>query len=875
MGAVLFWPLAALLLALAGWSVLLANLRQDRAAIEGNALREATAFANSHAEYLSRTVESIDQVTLHVRYAWQQSQGKLHLDALNAQGLFPPSSYSYLAITDRDGRIVTSTLPELRGLEIGDRGYFRLQREADTDSVFIGEPVYGRGTGRQVLHVSRRLLDERGGFAGVVLVAVTLSYFTATYDPVVMGSLGFLGMSSNDGQERTMRVGHRVSAPGERFLMQAPANALLGGTGLLEGRRWFADGRARYVAWQAVYGYPLIAFAGLDREEVLAPYQRNADASMYYATLASLALLAFATIATVLSLRLAWRKQQVTVLQTTYRLATEAGTEGFYIAHPVRAADGGIADFEVMDCNRRGAEFFGSRREEFIGIRLSSCHPGEQGVRFLHLLTQAWHEGRKEAELPLASRRGDEPRWIALQALRAEDNLAVTLRDITDAKAHVAELEQRSNHDALTGLPNRHWVGLHVPQSIAAAAHSGATLAFLFIDLDGFKTVNDSMGHEAGDQVLRVAAKRLRLAVRPQDHVVRLGGDEFVVILEGIGSKEDAAQVAQRILQSFEERFHVAGATHAIGTSIGISLYPQDGGDVDTLLKHADVAMYSVKTTGKRNYRFYDQKFYDALMASLRQESELRHAIDHDQFVLHYQPRVDISTGVTSSMEALVRWAHPLRGLVEPSEFIPIAEDTGLILPLGELIIDKVCAQLAFWARSGQELVPVSVNVSPRQFSEANMATVIRSAIERNGLEPSLIEIELTESSMLTDTDELTETIAAIRGMGVKLLVDDFGTGYSSLSQLQRLDVDVLKVDRAFTAELGKTEQGKVFFTAIVTMAHALGMRVVAEGVESEAQLRILKSLRCDEIQGYFVSRPLPPTDTQPILPKWFLPSAL
>jgi diguanylate cyclase len=241
---------------------------------------------------------------------------------------------------------------------------------------------------------------------------------------------------------------------------------------------------------------------------------------------------------------------------------------------------------------------------------------------------------------------------------------------------------------------------------------------------------------------------------------------------------------------------------------------------------------------------------------------------------LHYQPRIDISTGMTCSLEALVRWSHPVKGLIEPLEFIPLAEETGLILQLGEVVIDKVCAQLAHWSQGRQELVPVSINISPRQFNEANVAEALALSLARHKVEARLVEIELTESTMAKDTLEVTTSLNAIHSMGVNLSVDDFGTGYSSLSQLHRLDFDVLKVDRAFTAELEKTKEGMAFFTAIITMAHALGMRVVAEGVETVGQIRKLKELRCDEIQGFYISRPLPPTDTQPILQKWFLPSA-
>jgi diguanylate cyclase (GGDEF)-like protein len=489
------------------------------------------------------------------------------------------------------------------------------------------------------------------------------------------------------------------------------------------------------------------------------------------------------------------------------------------------------------------------------------------------MLYQAMDKGFYEEEIEVPGKSPLNIQWAHLKIVRTDSDLAVTLRDISDTKAHVAELERRGNEDVLTGLPNRHWVTTYLPRAIEHAAQSNTMLALLFIDLDGFKKVNDTAGHAAGDEVLRNAARRIKESVRPHDQVVRLGGDEFLVILEQITHKMDAAHVAERVVHAFQQSFKTSEGVHSIGTSIGISVFPDDGTDAETLLHNGDIAMYSVKTSGKGNYSFYDQKFYDVLHARLQKESELRHAIGHDQFIMYYQPRVDISTGTTSSMEALVRWMHPEKGLLQPLEFIPLAEETGLILGLGELVIDKVCAQIALWAQSGQDLVPVSINVTSRQFNEVDVAKILSAALVRYQIAPKLVEVEITESSMMGDSPEISLALTAIRTMGVKLLVDDFGTGYSSLSQLHRLEFDMLKVDRAFTAELGKTERGNVFFKAIITMAHALGMRVIAEGVENNDQIKILKSLLCDEIQGFYISKPLPPSANQPILPKWFFPT--
>jgi diguanylate cyclase (GGDEF)-like protein len=869
------WPFAALILCTIGWGALIKKLDNDRQEIEKTALTDAAQLSRSYADRLARVIESIDQTILHIKYNWEVSAGRLQLSDLQEKGLFRSPSSFYVAIINSDGVIVTSTSPNTTGTRVNDYDYFLMQQNATTDTLYIGKPIFGRAAQRNVIPFSRKITDADGNFSGVVLVNVVLGYFTANYDDSILGKNGFLGVIGGDKTVRVTRTGAYVYPPDTQALVSFTRFTSPGGSVLLNGKKYFSDGRSRYVGWQQMPGYPLTALTGLDQQDTLAPYRANRAAAIRYATAATTALGVFTLIAMALSLRLAWRKHQMELVQATYRMATEEGNEGFYITRPVRDAQGAIVDFEIVDCNQRGAQLQQRRREELIGKRISDVHGGALLEQRRELMRQGMEKGFCEGEL---EEPGDSPsrvRWVHFIIRRSGDDLAITLRDVSDTKAHVAELERRGNEDALTGLPNRHWAQAYLPQAIAHAAENDTMLALLFIDLDGFKTVNDTLGHAAGDELLRNAARRLKDAVRPHDHVVRLGGDEFVVIIESVEHKRDAAHVAERILHAFHDGFRLSQGVQSIGTSIGISMFPSDGRDGNTLMQNADIAMYSVKTSGKRNYRFYDQKFYDTLRARLEKEKELRHAIEQDQFVMYYQPRVDISTGATSSIEALVRWAHPEKGLLDPREFILLAEETGLIVDLGELVIDKVCAQLAHWAQTGQELVPVSVNVSPRQFNKADVPRILSAALARHNVRPELIEVEVTESSMMGENPKVSQALATIQAMGIKLLVDDFGTGYSSLSQLQRMDFDVLKVDRAFTVEIDRTEQGNVFFTAIITMAHALGMRVVAEGVENERQIKILKSLRCDEIQGFFISKPMPASEMQPILPKWFLPSTI
>ncbi len=859
----MFWPIAALVMVGIGWTVLLHDLQKNRQQIEQTALRETDHLAKNYADHLARAFETVDQTILHVRYEWELSQRQLHLETINRKKLFHAGSIFQVAIINRDGYLRTSTVAKPVNHFFGADQFFLAQKYAIIDFLYLGKPVLGRLSTKNVLHFSRGLSAPDGSFDGVVLVNAYSDYFTDTYNESSLGKNGLLALVGDDGAVRATRVGNDIGQIGAFAFAKTPYFSTLSGSRLMNDPTWFADQRPRYIGWQQIEGYPLVAVAGLDQADVLAPYWATRSASIRNASLATLILFGFTLIAMFLSARLAWRKHQLERTQATYRMATEEGNEGFYIVKPIFGRNGKVLDFETLDCNSYGARLFQQRRDAVLGKRFSALFPEPERMHLMERLDQAIESGFYEGEMESPSDLSGAVKWLHLKMVRSDEEIAITMRDISDSKAHVTELERRGNEDALTGLPNRHWIQTFLPQAIERAKVDRSMLGLLFVDLDGFKSINDTMGHPIGDELLRYAAERLKVAVRPHDYVVRLGGDEFVVIVERLTEKKDVAHVAERIVAAFKEKFRLSQGTHIIGTSIGISVFPSDGMDAATLLQNADIAMYSVKTAGKGNYRFFEHKFYEALRSRLDFEQELRHAIEQDEFVMHYQPRVDIKTGAVSSMEALVRWKHPLKGLLEPLEFIGLAEETGLILGIGDLVIDKVCAQLAAWSQSGRHVLPVSVNVSPRQFNHGNFTKTIATCLQRYRLRADLLEIEITESCMMGNGGEVSAALATLQQMGIKFLIDDFGTGYSSLSQLQRLDFDVLKVDRAFTSEVEKTEEGKVFFTAIITMAHALGMRVVAEGVENEKQIRVLKLLRCDEVQGFYVSRPQPAATLQ------------
>jgi diguanylate cyclase (GGDEF)-like protein len=870
----LLWPALALAAAAVLWGLVLSDQEDERRHRRDELAQQVDAYTRSYAIRTRRSISDTDRLLLLLRHNWTVSGHHTVLDGTLEAGIFSRQYIAAVGLIDRNGDVVTSTHPTARGRNVGAQAYFSAPHRAGVDRLYLSAPLDSQLTNHEIIAFSRPLLSSDGRFDGIVLLSMLPSFFTQHYAEPILREYGFVGLVGTDGVLRASRSGGVVHSFRKPFLLAPLPADTPRGVIRLAGPRWFADGRTRVVGWERMPDLGLVAMVGVDEYSAMEGYRRDRQAALGSAWWNTAWLILAALFATSFYVHAKWKQHQIETIRRTYRLATEDAGEGFFINRPLRDANGVVRDFEIVDCNQHGADLFSKQPRELIGHRLSEFYSGALFRRACERLCEALETGLYDSEI----RVGADPaqllraQWIRYKAVRAGDDLAVTIRDISESKAHLSELERRSNSDELTGLPNRYWIQQYLPQAIDRARAAGKALAVLFIDLDGFKTVNDALGHAAGDELLRTVGKRLKIAVRPVDHVVRLGGDEFVVVLEHIRGPEDVEHVADRVLRSFRDGFHLQHTTHVLGASIGISLFPEHGEDAETLLKNADIAMYSIKTDGKGQFRFFQSHFFEAIRTRLEMEMELRRALDLQQFVVHYQPRVDLAAGTVSSMEALVRWDRPGKGLTGPDRFIALAEETGLIVRLGEQVLDSVCRQLAQWARDGTPLVPVSINVSPRQFSQSDILGLFRSAIARYDIDPALLEIEVTESSMMQEGIVSSLVFHQLRELGIKLCIDDFGTGYSSLSQLQKLRFDVLKIDRAFILRIEHPE-GDTLIAAMIAMAHALGMRVVAEGVENQRQMQLLHTLGCDEGQGYFFSRPVAPGKRQPVREREFAPA--
>lgn len=446
--------------------------------------------------------------------------------------------------------------------------------------------------------------------------------------------------------------------------------------------------------------------------------------------------------------------------------------------------------------------------------------------------------------------------------------LIAQAQDITERKNSEKQLEILAQFDPLTGLPNRRLFNDRLSQAVRRANRDRTQIAVMFLDLDKFKEINDSLGHETGDRALMEAAARIRNCLRETDTVARISGDEFTVILEHLTDGGQAAVVAQKMLEAVSRAFSFYGVEYILTTSIGIALYPQDATEVDSLLRAADLAMYEAKQLGRNNYQFFQKEINVRTLEAISLKNDLRMALKRNELSLHYQPQVDVETGQIIGLEALIRWCHPTLGMVSPARFIPMAEEAGLITNIGTWVLDTACRQLKAWQDLGMQLGRVAVNLSVKQLKDPGIVTIIRQTLADTGLAAHCLEIEITEGILIEDIQSSITLLNELKAMGIKIALDDFGTGYSSLSYLKSLPLDVIKMDGSFVRHLTTNTKDAVLARTIISLAHSLNLDVIAEGVETEAQLSELQENACYYVQGYLFSRPLPVEEITPLLEK-------
>ncbi len=767
-------------------------------------------------------------------------------------------------LIDREGVVrYASEIPSPRATA-RERSYFEALRQDPSLPLVFSEVAVGRMAGRQQMYIALPIRDARGGFAGVAMAPLELNYVQALFDAVDLGPGGVITFRRSDDGRLVLR---RPAEPDRinKTLSNNPMHMRVE-AGEREGTiRYEAaiDKVERVYAFKRVGNYPFYVAAGIATRDYLAHWRRNALAAVGAATLflAVLGGLLGRLHFTELGRKRAARELQAS--EDRFQLLLNSVGEGIC---------GIDRDGHPLFCNPAALQILGYASEAELQGQdipaLLQTHdaagqpvaPDACAVRRAVSVGTAVHSN--DALFTRADGSRLPVRFDAYPLVKdgAQMGAVLLFADITERRRNEARIEFLAHHDPLTALPNRLLAEDRFEQARALASRAGERVALLFLDLDGFKTINDSLGHDVGDEMLKALATRLRQQLREADTVCRLGGDEFLVILPGVRELDGLTQRIARLLASVEAPIVLPGRQLSTSVSIGVALFPGDGRDFTTLMKKADTAMYHAKDAGRNTYRLFDEAMNQHVQESLRLRSNFQRGLNNGEFVLHFQPLLDLRSGRVVGAEALVRWQDPERGLLPPGLFIPVAESSGMIVPLGAWVLGEACRQAAAWRAAGHNLV-VAVNISAIQFKRGGIEQTVAEALRDSALPAHLLEIELTESTLLHQTDVVLATLHSLRESGVRLSIDDFGTGYSSLAYLKRLAVNKLKIDQSFVRDLTSDPEDSAIVRAIIDMAHSLNLTTIAEGVENEDVLAVLRQFGCDEAQGYHFARPLPEAD--------------
>jgi diguanylate cyclase (GGDEF)-like protein/PAS domain S-box-containing protein len=850
-------PLFALCLLGAMWFGALNVIEAERRAA-ATAARDAThELLDTYEAQMARSLSNIDQTLRVLKYAVEQNGPAGALPALAAKGLLPPGLVFQVEITDSHGRVVASN-PDVGPRDLSGASYFEFHRHTRQDLPYVSQAIVHPGAAEPHLHFTRRIDDDAGRFAGVAVVAVDPAYFTSSYERSRQGERGLLGLVGIDGVVRALRVGEQVSW-GQSYTP--------GPTDMVGLRACRIDGETRYTSSRPLAGFPLLAVAGLSENEQMARFHQQRRAWLLGAGAGSALLVAVVILVSAWSWQLAKARRRERQAQETYAAASEASPDAFFVLRSIIDQQGRVTDFTIVTTNSRAAQLTGLGKEQLAGQRMSAMLPGafSAGI-FADLAAVALSGVTHETEwLTRALPQGE--RWLYRQAVAVEGGVVAIVRDITERKLAEGRIRHLAHHDDLTGLPNRSLLRERLEEAIGAAAGNGGAVGLAFIDLDGFKLVNDALGHNAGDALLKVVGARMARCLGAGDTLARFGGDEFVILLPALaGEPASITPLLERVRQAVTEPVLVEGQEVQVSCSIGVTFYPRDGVDANVMMMHADVAMYRAKELGNDNVQFYASEMNASIDEKLVLLEGLRDALDtcaddHAgpcQFELLYQPKVDLRSGRLFGVEALIRWHHPEQGLVSPERFIGLAEESGLIVPIGEWVLRTACAQSVAWRAAGLPPVSMSVNVSARQFEDKRLVERIADALRASGLPPEGLEVEVTESLIMRDLSRSVDKMRELKAMGVSLSIDDFGTGYSSLSALKSFPISRLKIDKSFVADLADRADDQAIALAVISLGHKLNLRVIAEGVETEQQRDFLRANDCDEMQGYLFSRPLP-----------------
>jgi diguanylate cyclase (GGDEF)-like protein len=842
------------------WGAVEFDLWRERERAQANALRTTGNFVRLFERETLRAIKFNDRVIQFLQAASANGVLAEEFRYRVAQINEFATLTVQLSMADANGRLLaSSTGPLTTPVDISDREHFQVHLGAARDDLFISKPVVGRVSGKWSVQLSRGYRDQRGNFAGVIVASLSTDKLAALYESIDLGPDGAILLVGLDGAARAS-TGFRVNAVGrfnpKSLLLQHAAIAPAGSFTSLGG----IDGIERITSYRLLDGYPLAISVGQAEHYVFAEYWRN---RYTYRSAASI-LTAIILLAIVLGMRHRMRLEQAQndLDASNARVHERSDKLDLILDHINQGIMMVDADDQVVLMNRQMVRLLGlpetmlARRptfEEIVDYQRTSGEFDDGNASVEPHIRQNIVKLSLAREVAVYERV--RPNGVGLEVRSIplpNGGLMRTFTDITERKRTADRIAHMAHHDALTGIANRVLLRSNVELALARQRRTGESFALLLIDLDRFKAVNDTRGHGAGDLLLQEVAERLRACVRDVDIIARLGGDEFAILQSGAEVRANVEVLARRVVDAVSAPYELDGTPAVIGTSIGIA-WSHDSQDIEQLFHNADLALYRVKAEGRNNFRVFEPEMDETARERRQLEASLRAARDRGELEIHYQPIIDLATGGTTCVEALLRWNHPERGRLSPAAFMPVAEEIGLMAEIDAWVIETACAEAMRWPAG----VSIAVNLSPPKFKRRNLADLVRRVLAATGLPAQRLELEISERILLRGEEEGLAALQALRDYGVRIALDDFGTGHSSLSDLRAFRFDKIKIDRSFVAEMEARADCAAIVAAIASLGRSVGAATTAEGVETAAQAELVRAAGCTEAQGYLYSYPL------------------